>query len=353
MMHSVLSDDGWDYSFLSTSLDELDRLIAFYRRGGFDFVKARELAETRRRSVCLTFDDGFCDNWTLLHPFLAQRKIPYTVFVNRDFVEKTDTVREWADRTPGYLSIGELKRMHESGLCDLQSHSATHTWYPIAGRVVDVFKPGDKAKYPWMGWNDQPRLKPYWLQADYSHLVGLPVFENDRSLRARRFVFDADKLAHFQGQVQADRLDADAANELLVREYPDIGRAETPAERQARYVAEIRDNAEFIREVLGYHPSVMCWPGGAFNDESEALAQRFHDCTTIKRGYGADRRFMHRLSPSNPYGRDRFPWKHFRLTLLGYTVRHAAGYLAGRARACGGLLPGGKARSAAVAEVSA
>jgi len=352
MLHSVLSDDGWDYSFLSNSLDELDRLITFYRRAGFAFAKASELAEARRRSVCLTFDDGFADNWTLLHPFLAERKIPYTVFINKDFVEKSDQVRPFGDRRPGYLSIGELRRMHESGLCDLQSHSVTHTWYPTAGRVVDIFKPSDKGAYPWMLWNDQPQLKPHWLQADYSHLVGLPVFENDRSLRARRFVFDADKLAHFQGRVRADGLNAPAANELLTGEYPDIGHAETPAERDARYVAEIRDNAQFIQDVLGYHPNVMCWPGGAFNAVSEALAYRFHDCTTIKRSYGADRRFMHRLSPCNPYGRDRFPWQHFRLTLLGYTVRHAAGYLASRAKACGRLLPGGKARPDAVAEVS-
>ena len=324
MLHSVLQGPQWDYSYLSYSPAELVALIGFYRRLGFEFVKASDFFAGDSRRVCLTFDDGFLDNWTLLHPLLAERGVPYTVFVCRDFVEPTSTVRPHGDRTPGYLSQGEIRRMHESGLADIQSHSVTHTWYPTAEAVVDVFSPAQKAKYPWLLWNAEPASKPQWLQADYSRLAGLPVFQNDRSLRARRFLFDDDKLAHFQRRVVADGLNAEQAELLRRREYGRLGRSETPAEQQARYEAEIAGNADFIDGLLGYRPSVMCWPGGAYNELSEAVAYRFHACTTLPRAYGRDERYMHRISPGNPYGRDRFPWKHPRLTWALYTLRHAS-----------------------------
>jgi len=327
MLHSVLDDVPWDYRYLSSPLGELDKLIKLCRCAGLQFIKARDYPQADHNCVCLTFDDGYLDNWTILHSFMEARRIPYTVFVNEHFVERSCQVRKPGERRPGYLSVGELIRMHESGLADIQSHSRTHTWYATSAKVIDIFQPAKKAEYPWLLWNSRPLEKHQWLEADYGELTGMPVFENDRSLRARRFVFDPDKLDHFTRRVRTGQLSAEDANKLLQAEYGDIGRRETPSEQEARYEAEIRDNAVFIEGALGYNPSVLCWPGGAYCALSKDIAYRFHSCTTIKRGYGRDARFMHRMSPSNPYGRDKFPWKHFRLTLLLYMFRYAAGSL--------------------------
>ena len=167
---------------------------------------------------------------------LEAMKVPYTVFVNKDFVERSDVVRPFGCVTPGYLSVGEIKRMHESGLVDIQSHSVTHTWYPTAPRVVDVFDRSHVAKYPWLLWNRNPGRKPFWLQENYREFQGMPVFENDRSLRARQYLFDEDRLAHFKRTVKERHLNSDGANALLMAEYRDMGRLESDVEQEAATV---------------------------------------------------------------------------------------------------------------------
>jgi len=213
--------------------------------------------------------------------------------------------------------------MHESGLADIQSHSVTHTWYPIAPRVVDTFDAGKKAQYPWLLWNEEPSEKVRWLQLAYERFAGMPVFEHERSLKARRFLFDLDMLAHFQRRVASRRLSVAQANQLLEAEYRYIGRHEGQREQQCRYTHEIAANADFIEASLGYRPSVLCWPGGAYDSVSQEIAYQYHPVTTIKQGYGQDEKYLHRMSATNPYGLHRFPWKHRKLTLLYYISRYA------------------------------
>ena len=324
MLHSILDNVAWPYDMLVTYKHELKTLISFYKRLGFTFVKSCDLASCASRCVSLTFDDGYLDNWTLLHPWLEAERIPYTVFINRDFVEQSTVTRAFGDTRPGYLNIAEIKRMHESGIADIQSHSVTHTWYPTSPRIIDIFTPSKKSEYPWLLWNRCPATKPSWLHNDYRAVNGLPVFENDRSLRAHQFLFDVEMLRHFEKTVVDRQLNPDAANLLLMGEYKDIGRLETEAEQERRYEAEIRDNANFIRDILGYHPSILCWPGGAYNPLSEKVAYRTHAATTIKKGFGLESHHLHRLSPGNPYARDRFPWSNLTLTLSLYTARYCA-----------------------------
>jgi peptidoglycan/xylan/chitin deacetylase (PgdA/CDA1 family) len=324
MLHSILDDVKWPYDSLVTYKTELKTLVSFYKRLGFTFVKSCDLASCGNRCVSLTFDDGYLDNWTLLHPLLEAEHIPYTVFINKDFVEESTVARAFGVTSPGYLNIAEIKRMHESGIADIQSHSVTHTWYPTSPRIIDVFTPNQKAQYPWMLWNRYPAAKPSWLHNDYRAVNGLPVFEHDRSLRAHQFLFDIEMLRHFEKKVADHQLNPDAANLLLISEYKNIGRLETKIEQEQRYEAEIRDNDNFINDILGYHPSILCWPGGAYNPLSIKVAHRFHATTTIKRGFGLESHHLHRLSPGNPYARDRFPWNNLTLTLGFYTARYCA-----------------------------
>ena len=323
MLHSILEGLEWPYDFLVTREDELLLFIRFLRRTGFRFIMARDYRQAQGRTACLTFDDGFLDNWSLLFPLMEREGVPFTIFVCRDFLEDHERLRPPGLRQPGYLSVGELKEMRHSGLVDVQSHSTTHTWWPVAPRVTGIFAAGGQARHPWLLWNRDPAAKPGWLQADYSSCVGLPVLENDRALRAVRLLLDEDRWQALSVRVRDESLDVEAANRLLREAGPALGRPECPEESARRYRDELEQTARFLEDRLGERPTVLCWPGGAHNATSLAIAREQGYLSTAKIGHGRDGRYMHRISPGNPEGRERFPWKHQRLTLACYVARFA------------------------------
>ena len=82
------------------------------------------------KSVAITFDDGYLDNWIHAYPILKKYDLKATIFVVTNKVEEegnavrfsltNDTSREQ------YLSWPELKLISSSGIIDVQSHTHTH-----------------------------------------------------------------------------------------------------------------------------------------------------------------------------------------------------------------------------------
>lgn len=67
----------------------LEEIIIKYKKRGYDFISADRLAELMTdkenrngRHVCLTFDDGYRDNFELAFPILKKHNCPFVVFVN-------------------------------------------------------------------------------------------------------------------------------------------------------------------------------------------------------------------------------------------------------------------------------
>jgi peptidoglycan/xylan/chitin deacetylase (PgdA/CDA1 family) len=68
-----------------------------------------------RRSVVITFDDGYESVYRHAYPLLKRHGFPATVFVYTDFVGAGDA-----------LTWPQLREMAASGLVDIQSHSKSH-----------------------------------------------------------------------------------------------------------------------------------------------------------------------------------------------------------------------------------
>jgi len=71
--------------------ERLEEIVTCYRKRGFEFISADRLAEmmqntttTKGKFACLTFDDGYRDNFELAFPLLKKLNCPFIAFVNID-----------------------------------------------------------------------------------------------------------------------------------------------------------------------------------------------------------------------------------------------------------------------------
>lgn len=118
---------------LSVTPDQLAGQIEAMTAAGFVSVRLSDLISylaTGRpllppKSVVLTFDDGYQDNFDNAFPLLKQAGFTATFFVITDFVD--------AGR-PGYMTWDELRELHDAGM-DIGSHSRDHP--DLAGRAAD------------------------------------------------------------------------------------------------------------------------------------------------------------------------------------------------------------------------
>ena len=300
--HSIADDHDHLLRPLSLSVDVFERQLQFLKRRGFETVSLHDVhaylergVRLPQKAVALTFDDGFLDNWVHAFPLLHKYGMKATIFVTTEFVDPTDTCRPtledvWSgavDRDSlewwGHLSWPELRRMQESGLVEIQSHTKTHTWYPISGKIVDFHHPGDD--YYWLDWNAFPENKHSWLTRDFRASVpwGTPVYEFAQTLLNRRYLEDpattrcaVEHVANHGGEDFFSR--GEWKQELLaVVEQDRQGR--TPGgrlETEEAYVERLRQELIGSKKVLEEHLSApvdfLCWPCGDYTEQLQRFA---------------------------------------------------------------------------------
>lgn len=110
---------------LSTSIapEVFAEQMSLLEREGFEVVPLIDLLDALaagrtvpRRSVAITFDDGYRSVLTRALPVLEARGWPFTVFVNTDAID---------EGYGGYLSWDELRTLAERG-ASIGNHSVTH-----------------------------------------------------------------------------------------------------------------------------------------------------------------------------------------------------------------------------------
>lgn len=73
------------------------------------------------RAVCITFDDGFMNNYTAAYPIFKELDIPFCIFLVADFVGKTIV---FDGEQQSFLSEAELKKMED--MAQYAYHSVEH-----------------------------------------------------------------------------------------------------------------------------------------------------------------------------------------------------------------------------------
>lgn len=312
MYHSVgKSIPEWKWSFLTVPAKVFEDHLRWLARAGYRTVDLQELYDhvscrqaLPPRSVVLTFDDGYVDNWTYVAPLLSRYGFKGTVYVNPEFIDPRNTIRPtledvWAGRVAerdlevrGFMSWPELKRVNEAGTLSVQSHGMSHTWYAISPEVVDFHHPGDG--YYWMDWNAEPERKPFYLLYPNSTKVpfGVPIYKHAKSLEAVRFFTETregERLASFvQRNGGIGLFETHDWRDVLSKELERIraenscqGRHETQEEQEKRYRFELVNSKRIIEERLGPRVNFFCWPGGGYNEKTMAMALDTYDGVTL------------------------------------------------------------------------
>lgn len=304
MFHTVgLERHKWVYPNISENYNCFaDKLKKIYL-SKYKLLTLEKVSKQKHsgKTVCLTFDDGYLDNWILVFSLLKKYSLKATIFVNPEFVDPHDIIRPQHDphimsqnitmrveQYAGFLSWPEMREMEKSGLVEIQSHALTHTWYFKGPEIVDFWHPGS-ATEPWgpvwMLWNRFPEFKPYYLTkaAEYENKIpyGTPVYEHGKSLETRRYEpnepeLKAEIIRYTQAHGNADffkNRNWKMKLDQIVRDYREKvgkkpnGRYETDSEYKDRITFELTESKRIIELNLKKKVEGICWPGGGVSEE--------------------------------------------------------------------------------------
>lgn len=214
MYHSVGDSD----LLFNVSLEDFLRQINYLKKGNYRVLKLTEVIDKIKRkeriepkTVVITFDDGYKDNYQNVFPALNENNFPATIFIPTSYIGSKFNgldVLDWK----------EIKEMASSGLIDFGFHSHTHP-HKMSGISIDNFSLEiSEAKkileknlfrfvpvfaYPRGSYNDKQieLLKREGFSGAVTVEEGL-VGENDDPMRLKRnFIYNRCSFAEFKGKL--------------------------------------------------------------------------------------------------------------------------------------------------------
>ncbi len=141
MYHAVTDSEPDNPYAISKSLFE-EHISGLLERG-YTPVFLSQLADYVEKGkalppkpVCITFDDGYTNNYTEAYPILQKYNARATIFVIGVSVGK-QTYKDTTFEISPHFGYNEAREMTKSGLIDIQSHTFDmHQWAPYEGGIA-------------------------------------------------------------------------------------------------------------------------------------------------------------------------------------------------------------------------
>jgi peptidoglycan/xylan/chitin deacetylase (PgdA/CDA1 family) len=139
LMYHAFGTEGEPASRYVVPIGRFERQMTWLRWMGYRVISLEELVQSRRelppaRSVVITMDDGYADNYTLALPVLHRQSIPATIFVVSQIVGGRNN---WSrgDELEGrpLVSWTDLRALRDAGV-GIGAHTRTHPLLPRLGR---------------------------------------------------------------------------------------------------------------------------------------------------------------------------------------------------------------------------
>ena len=126
MLHRVVEQrsEKPEQRDLELTLDWLEQKILEYKQKGYTFVPIDALPKNGRW-ICVTFDDGYRDNYTLAYPMLKRLGVPFTVYVATGFIDNRLPMWWYPNQQLG-MSAAELRQLDADPLCTIGAHTVSH-----------------------------------------------------------------------------------------------------------------------------------------------------------------------------------------------------------------------------------
>jgi hypothetical protein len=313
--HSVAKqvNKNWLNNFLTVKLVYFEDLIKYLIYKKYRFVFLDEYFDMRMKNsgrdkklVCLTFDDGYLDNYVFVYPVLKKHKLKATIFVSPEYVQDNDVVRPtlenvWGNEmavcdlpSVGYVSWSELRLMQKSENVDIQSHTLTHTKYYVSDKIREFHHPRSNYLYPIS--NIFPSKKPYCMtDPEFARLIpwGTPFFEEKSAIIARRMTINEKFEKECVEILRKSDWSSYSFNEnhskinALYQSYRSakklIIHTENNSEIAVRVHRELRDSKLILEAKLGKSITHCCWPHGDYNDYAHqaAIEEGYHSTNIV------------------------------------------------------------------------
>lgn len=315
--HSVAPNKNvtWYKNYLTFRVSFFEELLKELCKRNYQFLFLEEYfsktfeKEDNAKQICITFDDGYLDNYVYAYPLLKKYHAKGTIFVNPEFVQPDSIQRPtleniWAEKYNndklqdlGFASWNELVCMQKSGVIDIQSHTMTHTKYISSEIIKEFHNPVSNYLYPIA--NAFPSRKPYYMtDSGFKNLIpfGIPFFEEKSALITKKKSVNPDfikavlfKLKNYDWS-QYNFNEAFNIIKSIYTNFKDDHQLfiseETEEEYSARVHFELIESKLILEKRLEKPVNYCCWPHGDYNKFAKEIAHKVGYKATTYVGIG-------------------------------------------------------------------
>ena len=123
LMYHLIPDEPYtELENLFVRVSEFEEHLKYLKDAGYTFLFADEFGKVDRKSVIITLDDGYEDNYTNMFPLLKKYNAKATVYMIADKVDK-----------PRYMTSDMIREMASSGYVQFGSHTVYHNDLTVIG----------------------------------------------------------------------------------------------------------------------------------------------------------------------------------------------------------------------------
>lgn len=120
LMYHMVGDEEGNAAVITE--ENFDKQMRYLKGHGYHPITMQELYDyvtkgstLPEKPVCITFDDGYADNYTIVYPLMKKYGFPWTLYLITGEVGK-----------PNQMTWEQLKEMAESHTVTIANHTVTH-----------------------------------------------------------------------------------------------------------------------------------------------------------------------------------------------------------------------------------